>query len=625
MKPTQKTLQLSPARLLAGLGLCLALMNLTTHADDLEVITVSATPVSLSEAGSSVSIITADDILLKNAASLQELLREVPGFAVSQTGGHGAVTQVRVRGAEGNQLLVLIDGIEANDIAQGGGFDFSSLLTTGIERIEIVRGPQSALWGSDAMAGVVHIITRPAASPSTRSPATDPGIKSATGDSTKTATGVAETGSFGTVRGSFSASHQAAGRRTRLSVESMATDGTNISRTGTEADGFKNTTASLAGDYQLADALGLSFTARHTDTTTAIDATGAAGLPVDADIETNSTRQYLGGNITYNGSDTITHRLSLARASSDNRDQGQDASTNRTRGAKNTARYQLNLASAAQRLSVLAEHETEAFRQRGDASPLGDPNQNREVKTTSLALEYRYDGARVNLSASVRRDDNSDFKDADSWRLTGNWPLGASILFASVGESVKNPTFTERFGYFTNFLGNPNLAPETSFGWEAGVKHAWLEGRLSTGLTWFNADLDKEINGFVYVPELGEFTAENSTGESTRRGLELEAAWSPIESLELAASYTWLDATQEDATGQDVTEVRRPEHSGAFTATYQGHKAAIHLAISHAGTQEDDFFPPDLPQQRVVLDSFTLASLSGQYPLTPRLTLTGRL
>ncbi len=275
---------------------------------------------------------------------------------------------------------------------------------------------------------------------------------------------------------------------------------------------------------------------------------------------------------------------------------------------------------------MLAEHETEAFRQRGDASPLGDPNQNREVKTTSLALEYRYDGARVNLSASVRRDDNADFEDADSWRLTGNWPLGASILFASVGESVKNPTFTERFGYFTNFLGNPNLEPETSLGWEAGVKHAWLEGQLSAGLTWFHADLDQEINGFVYDSDQDAFTAENSAGESTRKGVELEAAWSPIESLELAASYTWLDATQEDTTGQDVTEVRRPEHSGAFTATWRRHKAAIHLAISHTGTQEDDFFPPpNYQQQRVELGSFTLTSLSGHYNLTPKLTLTGRL
>ena len=127
----------------------------------IEIITVSATPISIDDAGSSVSVISRQDILDRNAASVQDLLREVPGFSVSQQGSHGAVSQVRIRGAEANQVLVLINGIEVNDLAQGSEFDFSQISTNDIERIEIVRGPQSALWGSDAMAGVIHIITMP--------------------------------------------------------------------------------------------------------------------------------------------------------------------------------------------------------------------------------------------------------------------------------------------------------------------------------------------------------------------------------------------------------------------------------------------------------------------------------
>ena len=128
-------------------------------AEDIESVTVSAIPLKLSEAGSSISIITKEDIAARGMPSIQSLLREVAGFAVSQQGSQGAVTQLRARGAEANQILVLINGVEANDIAQGSEFDFSQLSTSDVERIEIVRGPQSALWGSDALAGVVHVIT----------------------------------------------------------------------------------------------------------------------------------------------------------------------------------------------------------------------------------------------------------------------------------------------------------------------------------------------------------------------------------------------------------------------------------------------------------------------------------
>ena len=154
----------------------------------MEVITVSATPINIDDAGSSVSVISRQDILDRNAGSVQDLLREVPGFSVSQQGSHGAVAQVRIRGGEANQVLVLINGIEVNDLAQGSEFDFSQISTNDIERIEIVRGPQSALWGSDAMAGVIHIITMPN---------TDHGSFDAS----------IESGSFSTQRATFSANH----------------------------------------------------------------------------------------------------------------------------------------------------------------------------------------------------------------------------------------------------------------------------------------------------------------------------------------------------------------------------------------------------------------------------------
>ncbi|MEJ6593468.1 MAG: TonB-dependent receptor plug domain-containing protein, partial [SAR86 cluster bacterium] len=124
-------------------------------------VTASRTPISIDETASAISILSKQEIQQRNANSIADLLREIPGFAVSQQGSRGAVTQIRVRGAEANQVLVLIDGIEANDVSQGSEFNFAHLNTDQIERIEIVRGPQSALWGSDALAGVINIITIP--------------------------------------------------------------------------------------------------------------------------------------------------------------------------------------------------------------------------------------------------------------------------------------------------------------------------------------------------------------------------------------------------------------------------------------------------------------------------------
>ena len=135
----------------------------TNSAQYLPTITVTAsrTPVDVNETASAISILSKAEIQQRNASSIADLLRELPGFAVSQQGARGAVTQVRVRGAEANQVLVLIDGVEANDIAQGSEFNFAHLSVDRIERIEVVRGPQSALWGSDALAGVINVITIP--------------------------------------------------------------------------------------------------------------------------------------------------------------------------------------------------------------------------------------------------------------------------------------------------------------------------------------------------------------------------------------------------------------------------------------------------------------------------------
>jgi vitamin B12 transporter len=575
----------------------------------MEVITVSATPININDAGSSVSVISRQNILDRNAGSVQDLLREIPGFSVNQQGSHGAVTQVRIRGAEANQVLVLINGIEVNDLAQGSEFDFSQISTNDIERIEIVRGPQSALWGSDAMAGVIHIITMPN-----------------TDDSSFDAS--LETGSFSTQRATFSANLGSSRHQTKLSVDYLDSDGTNIARNGNEDDGLENLTVSLAGRYAASDNLSLSYTIRHTDKTSEFDAIDffTTGLPVDADYETDSTYLYSGVSITQIVSDSIDHSLKASRTDTDNKTSASNPDKDETSGVRDTFRYQFNYLDGANHLSLRVEHETEEYKQRGTSSFFGDPNQNLDAKTDSFAAEYRYVGERFNYSLSGRHDKNSEFDDSNSWRMTGNFKLSQATLFASVGESIKNPTFTERFGFFTNFIGNPDLEPEESLHWEIGARTSLLNDKLELAATYFNADLENEINGFVFDAGTGGFTSGNIDGESKRKGVELAFGYTQSERFDLRATYTYLDATQQGFNGSDVTEVRRPEHTGSLTMNYRWQQAGLNFSVSYTGTQEDNFFPPFPPfQERVELDAFTLVSLSGYYNLNDLVTVTARI
>jgi vitamin B12 transporter len=575
----------------------------------MEVITVSATPININDAGSSVSVISRQNILDRNAGSVQDLLREIPGFSVNQQGSHGAVTQVRIRGAEANQVLVLINGIEVNDLAQGSEFDFSQISTNDIERIEIVRGPQSALWGSDAMAGVIHIITMPN-----------------TDDSSFDAS--LETGSFSTQRATFSANLGSSRHQTKLSVDYLDSDGTNIARNGNEDDGLENLTVSLAGRYAASDNLSLSYTIRHTDKTSEFDAIDffTTGLPVDADYETDSTYLYSGVSITQIVSDSIDHSLKASRTDTDNKTSASNPDKDETSGVRDTFKYQFNYLDGANHLSLRVEHETEEYKQRGTSSFFGDPNQNLDAKTDSFAAEYRYVGERFNYSLSGRHDKNSEFDDSNSWRMTGNFKLSQATLFASVGESIKNPTFTERFGFFTNFIGNPDLEPEESLHWEIGARTSLLNDKLELAATYFNADLENEINGFVFDAGTGGFTSGNIDGESKRKGVELAFGYNQSERFDLRATYTYLDATQQGFNGSDVTEVRRPEHTGSLTMNYRWQQAGLNFSVSYTGTQEDNFFPPFPPfQERVELDAFTLVSLSGYYNLNDLVTVTARI
>ncbi|MEQ8516941.1 MAG: TonB-dependent receptor plug domain-containing protein, partial [Chromatocurvus sp.] len=251
------------------------------------MVTAARVPIDLRHIGSATSVFTRDDIERRQARYVTDLLRTVPGFAVSRSGGPGSQTQVRVRGAEANHVLVLIDGVRANDPATSDEFPWEQLSTGAVERIEIVRGAQSALWGSEAVAAVVNISTRG-------------GRGSGSNASTYLEGGSNNTRNIG-ANGTLSHGPWTVD----ASAERLDTAGENISRIGAERDGAELASGHIGLRYADDSAVGFQASLRGTDSTSAFDPTNfATGLPGDADRITESgnvTAQLVGTLETHGG------------------------------------------------------------------------------------------------------------------------------------------------------------------------------------------------------------------------------------------------------------------------------------------------------------------------------------
>lgn len=612
-----------------GVLFLFASSNAAAEAGDVEtlVVTAARTPVQAAQVGSSITVLDRDYLAARQGPVLADLLRGISGLSISRSGVPGSLTQLRVRGAEANQVLVLIDGIEANDPAAGGEFNFAHVLTDDIERVEIVRGPQSALWGSDALAGVVNILTRRG----------EPGAHGSA---------FAEGGSFGTVHAGASLHGAGDDFGFRVGGSILDSDGSNASQQGDENDGYANTTLYFSANWRPLRALALEFSGRHVSGTNEYDSIDfLTGLPADSNLETAFAQNYgrASGRLdVFEG--RWQHLVTGSVTDTENDNFSSGINTDGTAGRKTRFGYQSNLfldtpgrLAARHTLSLAFEYEAEDFQQRGTATPFGDPNQDLDMHSHGLAGEYRLDvSERFTISAGVRHDSNSDFGDDTSWRVTGVYSVHdtGTRVRASYGTGSKNPTFTERFGFFTAesdpfFVGNPDLRPEESDGWDIGADHDFADGRIRVGVTCFRQDLEDEINGFAFDPALGVFTALNAEGRSKRRGLEFSGRAVIVRGLELGADYTWLDATQPDAvTGEQVLEVRRPEHNANVNLDWRfaADRGRLNLNLGYNGDQRDVFFPgPAFAAMPATLDDFVLVALAGSWRVSRYLDLFGRI
>jgi vitamin B12 transporter len=594
---------------------------LETGYDEHVSVTAARTPIPVDETGNSITILTREEIEQRGYVFLGDLLRGLPGLSISRSGPAGAQTQIRVRGAEANHVLVRIDGVDVSDAFGADELPLEMMTSYDIERIEFVRGPQSGLWGSDAVAGVINILTH-----SDRDPGGSARI---------------DAGSFGTVHAGGRFGYGNDRLRFDGSISHVDTDGTNISRQGSEKDGTRNTTATTSLRYTPSTKpFDLELSARHTNSTSDFDAIDfvTTGLPVDASnaTDTDLTLIQVTGRWRPEGG-RWSHQGMLSSVGTDVQTVLGGIPDTSTKIDKLGASVQSSVdlgregGPRGHGLTFAVDHEQRDFSQRGLALPFGDPNQDQEIDNTGVSLEYRFRShERWAASANVRHDHNSDFDDITTFRLTGSVGLkgGKTRMRAAVGTGQKAPTFIERFGFFPNsFIGNPNLKPERSTGFEIGVDRQ-LGKSAMLGVTYFNDTLDNEINGFFFDAGLGGFTAVNESGESDREGLEVVFAAPLAERLDLQATYTYTDATQPDGAGDTERELRRPEHLASVSVNWRtaGNRLKLRGSLNHTGSATDLYFPPfPMPSQRVQLDSYVLADVQASFQMTQQFDLLGRV
>ena len=600
--------------LLCCLTLIIISWSAVIAADD-EVIILSSSKVSVpeKEVGGSVTIITRDEIERSNAATLVDLLRIVPGVAVSQSGPYGALTQVRIRGAEANHILVLIDGVEANDLATGSEFNFANLLPDSIERIEVMRGSQSSVWGSDALAGVINITTR-------------------TGSDTASLTSLAEVGSHDFIRSSASASGGMSKLKYYLQGSFVDTSGANISEQGSEEDGYDQTSIVFNTQYEFNPALSFGLNARYIDSSNEFD-DGTFGAPVDADNNSDVEQLFGTSFIRFSLLDNRWNQK-LAMSLVDTRNDNEDAfGKRRTEGEKlkfdylSEATFNTKVFSGEEHKFLFSiEQEKERFKQRGQASLFGNPNQNQDIKNYGFTAEYRLGvWDKLFLSASLRKDDNDEFKDRDTVRFSGayNFPASGTKVRAAYGTGVKNPSFTELFGFFSgSFIGNPNLKPEKSESWEFGLDQSFSADTAHVGVTFFWEDLKDEITT-VFFPVN---TAVNLDGKSERNGVELYFDAQLSNQFDMRGAYTYTDSTVPDANGVQVREIRRPKTVASLLFNYVmlSGKGNLNSSLNYVDEQIDSDFST-FPAGEVKLDDYFLVNIGGSYRVTENFNLYARI
>ncbi|HZG47303.1 MAG TPA: TonB-dependent receptor, partial [Allosphingosinicella sp.] len=575
------------------------------------VVTAALTPLPEAEAPASVTLLTGGEIEALGLPVVIDLLRLSPGVAVAQSGGPGSQAQVRIRGAEANHSLVFIDGIAFNDLAANNQARFETFGADNLGRLELIRGPQSALWGSEAIGGVIAMTTPDPLGAVRGTAALEVGELESYRATAALASGGESAGVSGTLSWSGSEGIDILGRGAG------------------DRDGFENVTASLKGVARTGS-FEFGAVGRYIHHDVAFDGFDANFQRADSDeaseAETYAARGWAGYGLDVDA--PWWFRLEAQHLDSQNGNRNGAVRTNDSYGRRTRygaqAGHRLVIGGSRHELIAAVEREEEEFGTR-DLQFGGASDRDLERGRTALVGEWRANwGDWLTTDVALRHDDFSRFEDATTFRVQAEARLGGGFsLLGSYGEGIAQPSFVDLFGFDpgSRFIGNPDLGPERSEGYEAGLR--FQQPGLKLEAAAFSNDLEDEIvEDFSIFPD---YTVVNAAGTSRRRGIELSADWEPLAGLSVGANYTYLDAQQPNSGGTaQERELRRPEHTANVFATWRRGPLTLGAALSYVGERIDrdfDLFPAPL----VELDAYLLASGRVAYRLTDELEAFARV
>jgi len=578
------------------------------------VISANQFPLEATRVGSAVTVLEGDKLRAENVPTLADALRTVPGIALHQSGPRGTLTEVRMRGAEANHLLVLIDGIEVNALADSR-FDFADFSVEEIERVEVIRGPQSGIYGSNAHAGVISVITR-----------SGKGLKKPRFDAR------VEGGSMNSYGGGFNLSSAVGPVYGSVTFSGHESDGYNISRFGSERDGSRAATATGKFGIDVSEFLNIEGVVRYTDRTVGNDpqdftsGSPTYGIVLDGPGWTKyeSLAARVGATLKLFDErwvQTVNAKLfDETLASNDGMFDTELGGRRHSLDYKSTFHFDTDLAGGERHtVSILADHRREDF----FASYL--PGMTFEKKRAGLAGEYVLDlPTHTTLSGALRHDWNDPFQDALTWRLalSQRLPATGSRIHASVGKGITDPDHMEVLGYPAFFiLPNPDLQPESSVGWDVGLEQTFWGGRLVTDVTYFSTVFRDKIEASFVGPNT---LYVNTPGKATREGVEVSGTLHATENVSLALTYTYTDARN----SVNDPEFRRPPHSGSAQITFLSpdRRGRATIGATYNGTRRDirfNDFPA--PNSFVVIPAATVVWANVSYDVTDSATLYARV
>jgi vitamin B12 transporter len=578
------------------------------------VVTANRTAQPIERVGQSVTVIDDAELQRRQTQTVADVLRTVPGVSIARNGGVGTSTSVFIRGADSDQTVALIDGVKLNDPSSpGGGFNFGNLLIGNIERIEVLRGPSSVLWGSQAIGGVVNMITR--------APTEDLSVN-LRGEYGYRNTGQI-VGNIAGKAGPLSASAGAGWFRTDgISAFSEA-------RGGVEKDGYENFGANANLNLALADWLSVDARGWYSDGRVNIDGfpppTFALG-DVNEESRTREIVAYTGVNAAlFEG--RFRNRLGYAYTDTRRRNTALDGPPTETfagNGRNERFEYQgvFDFAQGWQATGGL-ERETSRF----SSSSFGAPASIGRARIDSIygqLVATPLTG--LTLTGGLRHDDHDRFGGATTFGASGVFTPGASgtTLRASYAEGFKAPSLFQLQSDF----GNQLLRPERSKGWDAGVTQKLIGGSIEASATYFRRDsTDLIIFISCPAPRTGictdrPFGTYDNVSRARAEGVELGLALRPVEALRVQANYTYTDATNRSPGNANFGRqlVRRPQHSLTTLIDYRwSFGLETGVTLTHVGASFDN------ANNSRKVEGYVLADLRASFPVTDRIDVYGRI